>query len=75
MGRDGGEKRMQGKHLLPNVSGPPHRSEEESKQIKKNKQTICYIQCFSERKIRKLVVEWKELFLFQIRTGRAEFGI
>lgn len=30
---------MQGKHLLPNVSGPSHRSEEESKQIKKNKQS------------------------------------
>lgn len=73
-GRDGGQKRMQVKNLLPNASGPPHRSEEESKQIKKT-QIISYIQFFSERKIIKLVEEWKELLLFQIRTGRAEFGI
>ena len=36
-GRDGGKKRMKGKNLLPNVSGPPLRSEEESKRIKKSK--------------------------------------
>lgn len=31
---------MQGKNLLPNVSGPPLRSEEESKQIKKCKHSV-----------------------------------